>query len=142
MAQVCEITGKRTPHPNNLPENERPDAKAAKRALLKRKIAVPELGKGKQKGSVNLKVSEAGVKLVQAAGGLAKYLKEQDDTGLSKKLLKLKRQIHGEPQPAKEESAEETTSSEAKSEATENAETKDAAEGAEAKPAAETKKSE
>lgn len=107
MAQICEITGKRIPHLHNLPEGDRPDPKEAKRALLKRKISVPELGKGKAKGSVNLKVSEAGLKLIQAAGGFAKYLKEQEDSKLSKKLLLLKRKIHGEPKPPKEEVSEE-----------------------------------
>lgn len=92
MASVCEITRKRVPHFSNLPEDNRPDVKAYRRVLLKRKVKVPEV-----QGSVNLWVTEEGLKQVKEAGGLAKFLKDRDDKKLTPKLLKLKRKIHGEP---------------------------------------------
>ena len=92
MPRICEITRKRVSHFSNLPEADRPDPKAYRRVLLKRKIKVPEI-----KGAVNLWVTDEGLKQVKTAGGLAKFLKDRDDKKLNTKLLKLKRRIHGEP---------------------------------------------
>lgn len=150
MASVCEITRKRVPHFSNLPEDNRPDVKAYRRVLLKRKVKVPEV-----QGSVNLWVTEEGLKQVKEAGGLAKFLKDRDDKKLTPKLLKLKRKIHGEPKPekpaeaagegAKEAKAEtggeaEAAKSEAKEEKPEAKEEK--AESKEEKPEAKEEKSE
>jgi ribosomal protein L28 len=96
MPRICEITRKKIPHLQNIAGEQKPDPKAYQRALLKRNIKVPEI-----KGSVNLKVSEEGLKLIKEAGGLSKFLKDRDDKKLSPRLLKLKRRIYGEPKPEK-----------------------------------------
>lgn len=96
MARICEITRKKIPHFQNISGEQKPDPKAYQRTLLKRNIKVPEI-----KGSVNLKVSEEGLKLIKEAGGLSKFLKDRDDKKLSPRLLKLKRRIYGEPKPEK-----------------------------------------
>ena len=103
MSQICEITKKKIPHISNLPEGEKGDPKSHRRLLLKRKVKVPEI-----KGTVSLKVTAEGLKEVNAAGGLAKYLKDADDKKLSTRLLRLKRKIHGEPKPEKPSSAKAT----------------------------------
>ncbi len=105
MARICEISRKRVSHFSNLPEADRPDPKAYRRILLKRKVKVPEI-----KGAVNLWVTEAGLKEVKSAGGLAKFLKDRDDKKLTPKLLKLKRKIHGEPKSETPAAAEASAS--------------------------------
>jgi ribosomal protein L28 len=98
MSKHCEITGKRESHPSNLPEG----TAAPKRPMvLSRKVNVTELGKG---GSVRINISEAGLKIVQEAGGLVKYVQETADKKLSATLLKLKAKFPPpEPEKPKEE---------------------------------------
>lgn len=100
MAQICEITRKKVPHFNNLPEEEqKKDSKLRYRRILKHKFKVPEAN-----GTINLKVSLEGMEIIKKAGGLAAFLKNRADSKLSPVLLKLKRKIYGEPK--KEEKAE------------------------------------
>ncbi|MDX1387257.1 MAG: hypothetical protein R3257_06670 [bacterium] len=96
MPRICEITRKKIPHLKNMSGEQKADPKAYQRVLLKRNIKIPEI-----KASINLKVSEEGLKMLQEAGGLSQFLKDRDDKKLSPRLLKLKRRIHGEPEPEK-----------------------------------------
>jgi bis(5'-nucleosyl)-tetraphosphatase (symmetrical) len=110
MAQICEITRKKVPHFNNLPEEEQKKvSKLQYRRILKHKFKVPEAN-----GTINLKISLEGMEMVKKAGGLAAFLKNREDRKLSPHLLKLKRKIYGLPaaasaeagEPKKEEKAE------------------------------------
>lgn len=114
MARICEITRKKIPHFSNLADELKKDPKSYRRVLLKRKIKVLEVN-----GSISLKISEEGAKLLKETGGLAKFLKDRDDKKLSPRLLKLKRKIHGEPEPEKpkEEEAKAAPAPEKKAEA-------------------------
>lgn len=76
--RLCEITMTKEGRPE---AGKRPD-------LLHRKIEVPEL-----KTSIRLKISSAGLKLLDEAGGLAKFLAERDEKKLSSKLSGLKQKL-------------------------------------------------
>ncbi|PIR26037.1 MAG: hypothetical protein COV43_03365 [Deltaproteobacteria bacterium CG11_big_fil_rev_8_21_14_0_20_42_23] len=96
MANVCEITRKKSPK-----------AEAGKKSVLqKRKIELPEF-----KTAYRLHVSEEGLKVLKDKGGLASFLKEQDEKKLSAKLQRVKRK-HGlvkqEEKKAEEAPAAET----------------------------------
>ncbi|MCB1215324.1 MAG: hypothetical protein KDK66_07595 [Deltaproteobacteria bacterium] len=110
MARLCDITRKRIPHPSNIEDNSPLLAAKNARYYLKRTLKVPEAS-----GKINLWVSEEGMELVKKAGGLSSFLKDREDNKLIPKLLKLKRQIHGEPKPEQvEEASEEAPKEEAK----------------------------
>lgn len=109
MARLCDITRKRIPHPSNIDQDSPWQDAKSPRYYLKRSLKVPEA-----KTKLNLWLSQEGLELVKKAGGLSAFLKDREDSRLIPKLLKLKRQIHGEPQAEK---PAEATEGEAKTEA-------------------------
>ncbi len=124
---ICEITLKRDQTPEG---QKRPD-------VLNRKIEVSEL-----KSTVRLKVSVAGLKALEAAGGITKFLTERDETKLSPKLLKLKNKLlaagkikvkQEEPEAAEEAAPEEAAEAAATEEKPEEKPAKEAVPAEEAK---------
>lgn len=111
--RICEITLKKEKVAAAGAGSKRPD-------ILHRSIKVPEL-----KGSVRLKLSTAGVQLIQSAGGLVKFLEQQqDDKKLSQKLRLLKQKLLAQgiiKTPEPEKAAEEAASPEAAEAPTEEA---------------------
>jgi ribosomal protein L28 len=75
--KTCEVTRKR----GQKIEGKRPD-------LLSRKIEIPEL-----KSSLRLKLSAEGAKVIKDAGGVTKFLQDQEEAKLSPKLAKLRAQL-------------------------------------------------
>ena len=113
---LCEITLKR----DQTPEGQKsPD-------LLNRKIEVPDL-----KTSVRLRISSTGIKVLEEAGGITKFLEAREEKKLLPKLIKLKQKLieagkiivkkeeaeKAEEAPAKEAKAEEAPPEEKPAEA-------------------------
>lgn len=91
MAKLCDVTGKKSQKLIN--GAKRPD-------LLKRKIDVPEL-----KESIRLSLSSHGLKVLEEAGGIVKYLKKDPAKKCSPKLEALKVRLNIRVEEPKKEAA-------------------------------------
>lgn len=88
MAYICEITGKRRLKGNRVSHANNKNRHFQQPNIQERRIFVPELG-----FKVSLRVTTNGLRSIDKAGGLSRYIVKAKPEILSPKLLKLKKLI-------------------------------------------------
>ncbi|MBI2343960.1 MAG: 50S ribosomal protein L28 [Deltaproteobacteria bacterium] len=88
MANVCEITGKRRLSGNTVSHANNRHRMVQHPNIQERAFFVPEL-----KVRIRLRLSRAGLRLIDKSGGLARYVRQTDPTELSPALRQLRKAL-------------------------------------------------
>lgn len=88
MANVCEVTGKRKLKGNRVSHANNKKIHFQQPNIQERRIFVPELGQ-----KVSIKVSTSGLRNIDKAGGISRFLIKADPEKLSANLRQVRKLI-------------------------------------------------
>ncbi|MEM6846954.1 MAG: 50S ribosomal protein L28 [Pseudomonadota bacterium] len=88
MARRCELTGKGVMVGNNVSHANNKTKRRFLPNLVNVTLMSEELGR-----SIQMRISAAALRTVEHRGGLDKFLRKADDSELSERMLKVKREL-------------------------------------------------